>query len=348
MTTIPQVARALRQILTTTAAAAGRATRCVQCPSPLHGATVRQTWGGGWRGKPQAPLAALPHTAAAWGVALRPQALAPRLPASAAPGRPQRLWTASARGAHGGAGRQAPAGVVASGLWARERSQHRARGLRGPGARRWWAPVVQPQRRAHAPGPRGARDRAPRRPAPGGTRLGACGTPPRAAARRGSAAGRPGLGEAGGGGRAGAAPGGWAVTAPEADGGGRGHRRPPRAPSTLGEPSHGHERPGRRAGRAPAASGASGGRAGPAGWPRDPLAARAAGGPCPRPPGQGHPAGAGRLDHLRDAGAGRARAGAGGLRAGAYAVAQCAALPVVDAAWARGRVPEPHPRAQPV
>ena len=96
MTTIPQVARALRQILTTTAAAAGRATRCVQCPSPLHGATVRQTWGG--RGKPQAPLAALPHTAAAWGVALRPQALEPRLPASAAPGRPQRLWTASARG----------------------------------------------------------------------------------------------------------------------------------------------------------------------------------------------------------------------------------------------------------
>jgi len=62
MTTIPQVARALRQILTTTAAAAGRATRCVQCPSPLHGATVRQTWGG-WvaRQAPGAPRSAPPH-----------------------------------------------------------------------------------------------------------------------------------------------------------------------------------------------------------------------------------------------------------------------------------------------
>jgi hypothetical protein len=347
MTTIPQVARALRQILTTTAAAAGRATRCVQCPSPLHGATVRQTWGGVARQAPGAPRSAPPHCGRLGRRAAPPSAGATLARVGGARPAPAPL-DRQRPGAHGGARRQAPAGVVASGLWARERSQHRARGLRGPGARRWWAPVVQPQRRAHAPGPLGARDRAPRRPAPGGTRLGACGTPPRAAARRGSAAGRPGLGEAGGVCRAGAAPGGWAVTAPEADGGGRGHRRPPRAPRTLGEPSHGHERPGRRAGRAPAASGASGGRAGPAGWPRDPLAARAAGGPCPRPPGQGHPAGAGRLDHLRDAGAGRARAGAGGLRAGAYAVAQCAALPVVDAAWARGRVPEPHPRAQPV
>jgi len=321
MTTIPQVARALRQILTTTAAA-GRATRCVQCPSPLHGATVRQTWGGVARQAPGAPRSAPPHCGRLGRRAAPPSAGATLARVGGARPAPAPL-DRQRPGAHGGAGRQAPAGVV--------------------GARR---PAPAPRARARPAV--GARDRAPRRPAPGGTRLGACGTPPRAAARRGSAAGRPGLGEAGGVCRAGAAPGGWAVTAPEADGGGRGHRRPPRAPRTLGEPSHGHERPGRRAGRAPAASGASGGRAGPAGWPRDPLAARAAGGPCPRPPGQGHPAGAGRLDHLRDAGAGRARAGAGGLRAGAYAVAQCAALPVVDAAWARGRVPEPHPRAQPV
>jgi len=39
MTTIPQVARAMREMLTTTAAEAGRATRFVQRPSPLSGAT---------------------------------------------------------------------------------------------------------------------------------------------------------------------------------------------------------------------------------------------------------------------------------------------------------------------
>ena len=43
MTTIPQVARTLREILTTTAAEAGRATRFVQRTSPLNGATFSQT-----------------------------------------------------------------------------------------------------------------------------------------------------------------------------------------------------------------------------------------------------------------------------------------------------------------
>jgi hypothetical protein len=38
MTTLPQVARAMREMLTTTAAA-GRATRFVQRTSPLSGAT---------------------------------------------------------------------------------------------------------------------------------------------------------------------------------------------------------------------------------------------------------------------------------------------------------------------
>ena len=43
MTTIPQVARAMREIVTTTAAEAGRATRFVQRASPLSGATFSQT-----------------------------------------------------------------------------------------------------------------------------------------------------------------------------------------------------------------------------------------------------------------------------------------------------------------
>ena len=43
MTTIPQVARAMREILTTTADAAARTARFVQRTSPLSGATFSQT-----------------------------------------------------------------------------------------------------------------------------------------------------------------------------------------------------------------------------------------------------------------------------------------------------------------
>ena len=56
MTTIPQVARAMREILTTTAAEAGRATRFVQRTSPLNGATFSQTLVFGFLGNPQATL----------------------------------------------------------------------------------------------------------------------------------------------------------------------------------------------------------------------------------------------------------------------------------------------------
>src|SRR5262245_18125895 len=97
MTTIPQVARALREILTTTAAEAGRATRCVQRTSPLSGATCSQTLVLGFLGNPPAPLAALPQTAAALEVEIRPQALDHRLTASAAAGLHQVLVTAIAR-----------------------------------------------------------------------------------------------------------------------------------------------------------------------------------------------------------------------------------------------------------
>ena len=97
MTTIPQVARAMREILTTTAAAAGRATRFVQRPSPLHGATCSQTLVFGFLGHPQATLEALTQTAAALGIEISPQALEQRFTASAAACLRQVLLAAIAR-----------------------------------------------------------------------------------------------------------------------------------------------------------------------------------------------------------------------------------------------------------
>ena len=97
MTTIPQVARAMREILTTTAAAAGRATRFVQRTSPLHGATFSPTLVFGFLGHPQASLEALTQTAAALGVEISPQGLDQRFTASAAACLHQVLLTAIAR-----------------------------------------------------------------------------------------------------------------------------------------------------------------------------------------------------------------------------------------------------------
>ena len=97
MTTIPQVARTMREILTTTAAEAGRATRFVQRTSPLNGATFSQTWVLGFLGNPQATLEELTQTAAAWGVEITPQALDQGFTASAAACLHQVLLTASAR-----------------------------------------------------------------------------------------------------------------------------------------------------------------------------------------------------------------------------------------------------------
>src|SRR6516165_7062273 len=84
MTTIPQVARAMREILTTTAVEAGRATRFVQRTSPLNGATFSQTLVFGFLGNPQATLEELTQTAAALGIEISPQALDQRFTASAA------------------------------------------------------------------------------------------------------------------------------------------------------------------------------------------------------------------------------------------------------------------------
>ena len=97
MTTIPQVARAMREILTTTADDAARTTRFVQRTSPLSGATFSQTLVFGFLGNPQATLEALTQTAVALGVNISPQALDQRFTASAAACLQQVLLTAIAR-----------------------------------------------------------------------------------------------------------------------------------------------------------------------------------------------------------------------------------------------------------
>jgi hypothetical protein len=65
MTTIPQVARAMREILTSVADAAARTTRFVLRRSPLGGATFSQALVCGFLSHPQASLEALSQTAAA-------------------------------------------------------------------------------------------------------------------------------------------------------------------------------------------------------------------------------------------------------------------------------------------
>src|ERR671924_1998766 len=97
MTTIPQVARAMREILTTTADEAARTTRLVQRTSPLSGATFSQTLVFGFLGNSQATLEELTQTAAALGVDISPQALDQRFTASAAACLQQVLLTAMAR-----------------------------------------------------------------------------------------------------------------------------------------------------------------------------------------------------------------------------------------------------------
>jgi hypothetical protein len=71
-TTISQVARAMREILTTTANAAAKATQCVQRTSPPGGATFSQTFVFAFLGHPQASLEELTQTAATLGVPSTP------------------------------------------------------------------------------------------------------------------------------------------------------------------------------------------------------------------------------------------------------------------------------------
>ena len=97
MTTIPQVARALREMFTATAEAAARTTRFGQRPLPLRGATFSQPLVFSVLGTPQATLEERTQTAAALGGAISPQALDQRVTASAAACLQQVLLTAIAR-----------------------------------------------------------------------------------------------------------------------------------------------------------------------------------------------------------------------------------------------------------
>jgi len=87
----------MREILTTTADEAARATRFVQRTSPLGGATFTPTLVFGFLGHPQASLEELTQTAATLGVEISPQALDQRFTMAAAACVKQVLDTALTR-----------------------------------------------------------------------------------------------------------------------------------------------------------------------------------------------------------------------------------------------------------
>ncbi len=84
MSNIPQVAEAMRSVLSTTADTAARQSGLVQRSSKLSGATFTQTLVLGWLNNPQATLGELTQTAAALGVAITPQGLDQRFTEAAA------------------------------------------------------------------------------------------------------------------------------------------------------------------------------------------------------------------------------------------------------------------------
>lgn len=84
MTTIPQVAATMQDVLTTVAAAAGRATGFVQRASPLDGASFTQTLVFGFLATADPALQELAQTAATLGVPVSSQALDQRFPPAAA------------------------------------------------------------------------------------------------------------------------------------------------------------------------------------------------------------------------------------------------------------------------
>lgn len=84
MTSIPQVAKALRTVLTRGANRAARATHFVQRRSKLSGAKFVQTLVFGWWANPAATYEELAQTAATLGVRISPQGLEPRFTARAA------------------------------------------------------------------------------------------------------------------------------------------------------------------------------------------------------------------------------------------------------------------------
>jgi hypothetical protein len=84
MTTIPEVAAALRDVLTTTADAAAEATGLVRRRSKLGGAAFVQTLVFGWLAAPQAGVQGLSRMAGALGVPISAQGLDQRFTAAAA------------------------------------------------------------------------------------------------------------------------------------------------------------------------------------------------------------------------------------------------------------------------
>jgi Transposase DDE domain len=84
MASIPQVAKVLRTVLTTTANRAARATRFVQRRSKLSGAKFVQTLVFGWLANPVATYEELAQTAATLGVRISAQGLEQRFTAAAA------------------------------------------------------------------------------------------------------------------------------------------------------------------------------------------------------------------------------------------------------------------------
>jgi hypothetical protein len=84
MTSIPQGAKALRTVLTTTANRAARTTRFVQRRSKLRGAKFVPTLVFGWLANPEATYEELAQTAATLGVRISPQGLEQRFTEAAA------------------------------------------------------------------------------------------------------------------------------------------------------------------------------------------------------------------------------------------------------------------------
>ena len=84
MASIPQVAQALRTVLTRVANRGARTTRFVQRRSKLSGAKFVQTRVFGWLANPEATYEELAQTAATLGVRISPQGLEQRFTEAAA------------------------------------------------------------------------------------------------------------------------------------------------------------------------------------------------------------------------------------------------------------------------
>ena len=84
MTSIPQVAKALRTVLTRIANRAARTTRCVRRRSKLRGAKFVQTLVVGWLANPEATYEELAQTAATVGVKVTAQGVEQRFSEAAA------------------------------------------------------------------------------------------------------------------------------------------------------------------------------------------------------------------------------------------------------------------------